>query len=90
MPGKGTRMEAAQKSYEEMVDLFAQGTTPAKILAFRPSRAAQARVHALLARNKTGDLSLRKPRNWNALGSWSTSCNWSRPVPTGISSARGE
>ena len=54
---KGTRMEAAQKSYEEMVDLFAQGTTPAKILAFRPSRAAQARVHALLARNKTGDLS---------------------------------
>jgi hypothetical protein len=54
---KGTRMKAAQKSYEEMVDLFAQGTTPAKILAFRPSRAAQARVHALLARNKTGNLS---------------------------------
>ncbi len=53
---KGTRMEAAQKSYEEMADLFARGTTPAKILAFRPSRAAQARVHYLLARNKTGDL----------------------------------
>jgi hypothetical protein len=49
-------MEAAQKSYEEMVDLFARGTTPAKILAFRPSRAAQARVHYLLARTKTGDL----------------------------------
>lgn len=49
-------MEAAQKSYDEIVDLFARGTTPAKILAFRPSRAARERVQHLLARNKTDDL----------------------------------
>jgi hypothetical protein len=49
-------MEAVQKSYDEIVDLFARGTTPAKILAFRPSQAARERVRYLLARNNTGDL----------------------------------
>jgi hypothetical protein len=49
-------MEAAQKSYDEIVDLFARGTTPAKILAFRPSRATHERVQYLLARNKNDDL----------------------------------
>jgi hypothetical protein len=49
-------MEAVQKSYDEIVDLFARGTTPAKILAFRPSQAARERVRYLLARNKTDDL----------------------------------
>lgn len=36
-------IEAAQKSYEEIVDLFAQATTPTKILAFRPSRTTHAK-----------------------------------------------
>lgn len=49
-------MEAIQKSYEEMLDLFARGTTPAKILAFRPSQETQQRVQYLLARNKTDTL----------------------------------
>lgn len=49
-------MESVQKSYEEIVDLFARGTTPAKILAFHPSRASQKRVQYLLARNKAGEL----------------------------------
>lgn len=49
-------MEAAQKSYDEIVDLFARGTTPAQILAFRPSRESQERVQVLLARNKMGEL----------------------------------
>lgn len=49
-------MEAMQKSYDEIVDLFARGTTPAKILAFRPSQEAQQRVQYLLARNKTDKL----------------------------------
>lgn len=49
-------LEAAQKSYDEIVDLFARGTTPAQILAFRPSRESQERVQYLLARNKTDNL----------------------------------
>ena len=46
-------MEAVQKSYDEIVDLFVRGTTPAQILAFRPSQAARERVQYLLARHKT-------------------------------------
>ena len=49
-------MEAVQKSYDEIVDLFARGTTPGKILAFRPSQEARERVKYLLVRNKSGDL----------------------------------
>jgi hypothetical protein len=49
-------MEAAQKSYDEIVDFFARGTTAAKVLAFRPSQETQERVRYLLARNKTGEL----------------------------------
>lgn len=49
-------MEAVQKSYDEMIDLFARGTTPAQILAFRPSHAARQRVQYLLAQNAKGEL----------------------------------
>jgi hypothetical protein len=49
-------MEAARKSYDEIVDLFARGTTTAQILAFRPSRETQERVSYLLTKNKTGEL----------------------------------
>jgi hypothetical protein len=49
-------MEAVEKSDDEMIDLFARGTTPAQILAFRPSEAARERVQYLLARNKTDQL----------------------------------
>lgn len=49
-------MEAAQKSYDEIVDLFARGTTPAKILAFHPSRESRERVRYLLVRNKMEEL----------------------------------
>jgi hypothetical protein len=46
-------MEAVQKSYDEIVDLFARGATPTQILAFHPSQEAQERVQYLLARQKT-------------------------------------
>lgn len=49
-------MEAAQKSYDEIVDLFARGTTPAQILDFRPSKESRERVQYLLARNKADKL----------------------------------
>ena len=49
-------MAALQKSYEEILDLFARGTTPAKIMAFHPSQEAQQRVQYLQAQNKAGTL----------------------------------
>ena len=36
-------MDAATKAYDEIVELFARGTQPAKSLAFRPSRKTQDR-----------------------------------------------
>ncbi len=50
-------MSSTQKAYDEIVDLFARGTTSADILAFRPSRQAQQRVRYLLARKKADALS---------------------------------
>ncbi len=49
-------MNSAQRSYDEMVDLFARGTTTAQVVNFRPSPESQERVRYLLARNKTGEL----------------------------------
>jgi hypothetical protein len=61
-------MEAAQKSYEEIVDLFARGTTPANILAFRPSQAAQDRVGYLLAQNQADALTAEEAAELERFG----------------------
>ncbi len=50
-------MSAAQRSYDEIIDLFARGGGVAAVLAFRPSDASVARVRELLARSKEGALS---------------------------------
>lgn len=49
-------LPAAQKSYEEIVDLFARGASSAEVLAFRPSMETQERVRGLLERNSAGEL----------------------------------
>ncbi len=49
-------MKPAHKAYDEIVDLFARGTSSAEILAFRPSRQARERVRYLLERNSAGKL----------------------------------
>ena len=49
-------MDTATKAYDEIVDLFAKGTPPARILAFRPSGQAKQRVRYLLERNQAGDI----------------------------------
>ena len=48
-------MSVTQKSYDEIVDLFAR-TNSAEILAFRPSTDSQERVRYLLERNESGEL----------------------------------
>ena len=45
------------KVYEEIVDFIASGTTPQKVIAFRPSEESQQRVTELLSREKDGELS---------------------------------
>lgn len=45
------------KSYEEIVDFFAAGTTPEAVVAFRPSDEATGRVGGLVAKSKDGTIS---------------------------------
>ncbi|HZK81066.1 MAG TPA: hypothetical protein VFC46_08370 [Humisphaera sp.] len=39
-------------AWDEVIDLLARGTTPAEVVAFRPSAAALQRIHDLLGRLK--------------------------------------
>lgn len=48
-------MSIPQKSYDEIVDLFAR-TSSAEVLAFRPSAESEERVRYLLERNESGEL----------------------------------
>ena len=45
-----------QKSYDEIVDFFARGTSPEEILSFHPSPETQERVRELLERNSADEL----------------------------------
>lgn len=45
-------VSAAQRTYDEIIDLFARGGGVEAVLAFRPSEASIARVRELLARNQ--------------------------------------
>lgn len=47
---------AERKSYDEIVDLFARGASPAEILAFHPSNETRARVRELLEKNSADEL----------------------------------
>lgn len=61
-------MGLPQRSYDEVVDLFARGSTTAEILAFRPSAKTQERARYLLARNKTGELTVEETAELDRLG----------------------
>jgi hypothetical protein len=45
------------RAYAELVDFIAANTAPAKLVAFRPSRATRSRVADLVEREKSGGLS---------------------------------
>jgi hypothetical protein len=49
-------MGVAQRSYDEIIDMFARGGGAGTVLAFRPSAEAQSRVRDLLARSKANTL----------------------------------
>ncbi|HEX7180464.1 MAG TPA: hypothetical protein VF756_01380 [Thermoanaerobaculia bacterium] len=44
------------RAYEEVIDFIAAGSSPSKVVAFRPSEAVKSRVADLLVREKTGSL----------------------------------
>lgn len=46
----------ASRAYEEVIDFIAAGSSPSKVIAFRPSDAAKGRVAELIAREKEGGL----------------------------------
>ncbi len=48
---------SAAKSYEEIIDFIAAGTTPEGIVAFRPSESVQQRVAQLVERSQDGSIS---------------------------------
>ena len=45
------------KSYEEIIDFIAAGTTPEAVVAFHPSDGVQQRVAELVERSKDGGIS---------------------------------
>jgi len=47
----------APKSYEEIIDFIAAGTTPEAVVAFRPSDSVRQRVTELVERSKDGSIS---------------------------------
>ena len=61
-------MALPQKSYDEIVDLFARGTSSAEVLAFRPSEESQERVRYLLDRNKSDELTAAEAAELERLG----------------------
>ena len=46
------------KSYDEIIDFIAAGTTPESVVTFQPSDSVQQRVADLVERSKTGSISV--------------------------------
>jgi len=61
-------MQTIEKAYDEVVELFARGSSPAEVLRFHPSRVAQQRARYLLERNKTGELTEDEAAELERLG----------------------
>jgi hypothetical protein len=50
-------MSAADPVYLELIDFIAAGTTPQRVIAFRPSASTEERVEELIAKAKDDHLS---------------------------------
>ena len=57
-----------RKSYDEIVDFFARGYSPAEVLAFRPSEETLERVRYLLDRNAADELTDEEAQELECLG----------------------
>ena len=61
-------MQTIEKAYDEIVELFARGSSPAEVLRFRPSHDAQERARYLLEHNETGELTEDEAAELERLG----------------------
>ena len=61
-------MSVAEKAYDEMIDLFARGSSPREIVRFHPSRIAQERARYLLERTITGQMTADEAVELDRLG----------------------
>jgi len=64
----GSAMQVAEKAYNELIDLFARGSSPRDIVQFRPSPIAQEQARYLLALHKTGQLTADQAAELERLG----------------------
>lgn len=55
--GRAGETMSVTKSYEEIIDFIAAGTTPEAVIVFRPSDSVQQRVAELVERAKAGSIS---------------------------------
>ena len=61
-------MRAVEKAYDEMIDLFARGSSPKEIVQFHPSQIAQERARYLLDRSKSATLTADEADELDRLG----------------------
>ena len=61
-------MQVAEKAYNEIVDLFARGSSPSEIVQFHPSPATQKRARYLLQRKKSAQLTSDESAELERLG----------------------
>jgi hypothetical protein len=57
MPEESGQAMSATKSYDEIIDFIAAGTTPEAVVAFHPSDGVRQRVAELVERSKDGRIS---------------------------------
>jgi hypothetical protein len=50
----------AATAYDEVINFIATGTSPEKVIAFRPSTQMQSRVSALMLKEKMGQLTVEE------------------------------
>jgi hypothetical protein len=61
-------MPVAERAYDEIVDLFARGSSAGEIVEFRPSERSQRRARELLERNRLGQLTAEEAAELERLG----------------------
>jgi hypothetical protein len=62
----------ATKSYEEIINFIAAGTTPESVVSFRPSDIVQQRVAGLVERSNDGTISIEEQSELKTTSSSST------------------
>ena len=57
-----------RKCYDEIIDLFARGASPAEVVAFHPSEEIQERMRFLLERNAADELTTEEAAELERFG----------------------